>query len=591
METKENKQQEEKVRALCEVKYVGYSEDSLIDATGKMMVYLNGVSKDEISPGDLIISKSDYRKEKRNTNPEVFDYQKYLENRSIYHKIFCKENSFQIIRKSKVDIWDRAGRYQEQCLDIFKQHLSSGHNLAVVSAMVLGERNLLSDELYDAFTDTGAVHVLAVSGLHVGIVAGMVALLFHFISKHKISTRIVIAILSIICVWAFAILTGAAAAVTRAALMFSLYFIGRSFHRPSISFNVLSAAAFFMLIYHPAFLFQAGFQFSFLALGGIMFFYKRIRDVLKFRNRALMSLWKLIAMSLSAQVLVSPLAIYYFHKLPVYFWLTGIVAVPAAVVILYLGLFLILCHVVLGSGFLLTKWTALILDSVLSYFNSVIFNIQKLPLCSADDLWLSTTSLVLIYLALIISAIYVKFKKPVFLFTGVLILLIQILNHTIENNMYRKKKELVVYDIYSESMAHLYYKGQLLEFTPGITERKQIDYITTNNRLAHRIYAEPSAEVLDIKSKNGFYAIDDNLILFYPTKEALNYTAEKTLDLIVLSADSYLDIKALSQQFKINQIVADGTLMYKKDKLWQAASNANIPIHFTTDHGAYEYEL
>ena len=586
---RENKQLDNKVRSICRVLYAGYAADSIVKTEGLLMTYLDSLSLSEINPGDLIIAKAKFQKEKLNTNPYVFNYKRYLKNRGIFHKSYCREYDYHVIATDKVDILDRASRYQEFCQAIFTKHISKGNNLAVASAMVLGERNLINDELYSAFTETGAVHVLAVSGLHVGIVAKIIALILFLLPSSNQSWKVLRILLSITAIWTFAIITGAAAAVIRAATMATLYFVAQLFGRKGLSFNVLASAALFMLLLETSYLFQAGFQFSFLALTGILFFYKRIRDIVSPKHKVIKYIWSMIALSLSAQILVSPLAIFYFHKLPTYFWLTGILVVPLAAIILSFGLALILCDTLFGSAAFLTVASAKILDSVLWFMNEFILLVNKLPYTSAEDLWISSISIILFYLALLSFAFLIKTKKTAFLLATLLVLNLQAFIHINENRKMRQVKKLVIYDIYSESMAHLFYNSRLSELSPKRTESNQIEYITGNNVLAHRITSKQKYK--EDSLNNGFYYVDDNLFLLNPDKSVLNYKSTIPIDLLVLSKDSYLGIDKLAENFQINKIVVDGTLSRKKNLLKKAAYSNDIPIHFTSDHSAFEYPL
>ncbi len=586
-----SKQVDNNVRSLCKVQYAGFSKDSIIETTGQMMVYFQGIELRDINPGDLILTNATFRKEEKNTNPEVFDYQAFLQNRGIYHRMYCFKSSYQLLSNEHIGIWNRSKRYQGICQDILSHHIKNENNLAVISAMVLGERNLLSDELYEAFTDTGSVHILAVSGLHVGIVAGIISFCLMFLSNANKYSRWSKVIISISGIWGFALLTGAAAAVTRAAIMFTLYFLAKSLRRKGISYNVLACAAFMMLLYNPAYLFQAGFQFSFLALIGIMFFYKRINNRIKSKYGIINKIWSLIALSLSAQLLVSPLAIFYFHKLPLYFWLTGIITVPFAGLILSAGLGLIGFDLLLGTNSIITQSLAAILEGMLSLFNSIIFQSQKLPFCSADNLWISETSILLIYSSMILGCIFIRHRKVIFLLAALGLLLIQSVVHNMENFIAKKEKEFVVYDIYSDSVCQIFYQGLLLHIDPGISSEKQVAYITNNNILSHRIDREIQPKELGTDIQEGFYGLDNYLFLFYPSESTLNFESKKPIDFLVLSADSYKNIKKLSSQFDIKQIVVDGTVKYNKSEIALAAYQLGIPIHFTTKHGAYEVML
>ena len=577
------------LRLLSSVEYAGHHPDSLYRVKGRLMVYTKGVI-DSLSTGDLIIARDKSFLEKANTNPHVFDYKNYLNHRAIYHRMHIDSSEYILTENHNLSILQEAGKIREKCLLVLQNHLSDA-NLAVAAAMILGERKLLDDELYDAFTDTGAVHVLAVSGLHVGIVSSIIFFAFKFFNRNSRMTIYTKVVLSITSVWTFAMLTGMAAAVTRAGIMFTLLLIGQALLRKTNSFNILACAAMIMLAYDPHYLFQAGFQFSFLALIGILYFYKPISRLFVSQHSWLNKVWGLIAVSISAQLLVSPLAIFYFHKLPNYFWLTGIVAVPAAFAILTLGLSLLGAHFLLGSASIATQSLGSVLEFTIKWFNNFIFGIQQIPFCSADNLWLSRSSLVLIYSALLLLSFYMKFKKPKIIIMMTATLLAQSVLHISEKRYEHQKDVVFIYDSYRSSIIDIYKNGYANSIHQDDMDDKQISYINKNNRLYHRIAGNTNLSEMNIDTMHNLMNINNHLILLYPTQINLKYCMSDSIDLAILSETSYNNIDKLTKLYPVKKFVLDGTI--KNDKYWlrNQIEAKGIPTHLTSMHGAYAYYL
>jgi len=575
-------------RLLTIVEYAGVHTDSLREVDGKMMVYLKGLQTD-IDLGGKLVTTADYALEQDNKNPHVFDYKRYLNHRGIYHRMRLDTNQYQLINTTAPKTLSvRAKLIRNSALDILKGHLKDENSLAVAAAMILGERNLLNDDLYDAFTDTGAVHVLAVSGLHVGIVGTLFLFLLNRAPLSGSYAEAIKASLLIAVIWLFAIMTGMAAAVTRAALMFTLFYVAKGIKRQRNPYNLLSAAALMMLIFHPAYIYQAGFQFSFLALLGIIFFFPPIFRTLLFKNKLLKWLWGLIAVSISAQALVSPLAIFYFHKLPLYFWLTGMVAVPAAGLILWLGIFLLIFSFILGEANIISQLLGVVLNWCIEKFNWFIFKVQELPFCSAEELWLSNLSLVLIYIAIGLFAIFVKTKKPKLLIAAGLVLILQITSHNIEKIQKHKIDKLVVYDSYRGSIIDWFQQGTVYQYASTDIDEKSINYVAKNNRLYNRAMEVKSLSSASQLGQQGFHLINNELHLLYPSQAALDYVSELPVSLLVLSGDSYNNLNKLAANFDIQKIVLDGTTKYKSKSIKRMANELGIPIHETSVQGAYE---
>lgn len=581
-------------RLLTEVKYAGSHIDSMRHVTGQLMltVYPQDTT---ISTGDLIIAKSQYHTQRKNTNPHVFDYQAYLANRSIYHTSRLDTSAYTVIKQKSFNIQIVAGQIRDRCIAILSHHLD-GNNLAVAAAMVLGERKLITDELYSAFTDTGTVHVLAVSGLHVGIVAGIVLLLLNRIRSQSTAVKIFKNTTLIVSIWGFALLTGLAPAVFRAALMLTLLLVGKALLKQLNTYNTLALAAIIMLIVNPNLLFQAGFQFSFLAILGILFFNPPLKRQFVIKSKVGIWLRNMICISLSAQLLVSPLAVYYFHKLPLYFWFTGIFAIPLAVGILWIGLGLIVVSAVaqpagsviatLGIGCShLADFMGWILNWILSFFNTCIFAVQKLPFCSTEGLWLSRPSLILIYFALFLLACYIKFEKEKLLMWFMVLIMLQLCLHITENHLQRRKAYLIVYDIYDQSLIDVFKDGYYARISPGPINEKSANFATYNNLLYNRIIDEVPLDKMGIDTFNNIYKIKDKLALIYPSPMDINIKLNTPVDFAILSKDSYSNIDNLVENYDIKKIILDGTFSNKKrmkNKIKSQAKKHNIPVHDTS---------
>ncbi len=579
-------------RCISTLLYTGSDSLGLMQSTGKLMTYISNDSDIQLALGQCLLVKYKFYLEKPNSNPHVFDYKEYLNNRGIYHRGHFKKEDLVLLPNLNYDnLSIKSKRLRNTCINHLSQLLTKENNLAVAAAMILGERKLLSEELYEAYTDTGAVHVLAVSGLHVGILASFILLLFKLVPTRSTTMKLVQTAVIISTIWAFAFLTGLAAAVTRAALMFTLYFLGKGLMRKANSINILASAALIMLIYDPHYLFQAGFQFSFLALLGILTFYGPIYRSLIFKWWPFKYLWSGIAVSISAQLFVSPLAIGYFHKLPSYFWLSGIFAVPAAYAILALGLISLSLLLILGSSNQLIDILGYLLDNIISCFNTVIFKIQELPFCSADNLWISATSVLLFYIALLFFTLFVKNKDSRYVYGILMCLIIQSIIHNFENVSAWDKSTLYVYDSYKGTVLDYIASGNLYQYTSEDLDPRSINFVAKNNRLYNRVLTQLDQTPSEITKHQNLYKIKDKLLLIDPRKADLQWSTSEPTDYIILTGKYKGNIYELNRQYCPKMIILDGTV---KDKLWayqRAAKNLDIPIHHTSKQGAYTISL
>jgi len=238
------------LRAVAEVNNSGTTKGEVKKSTGKLMLYIKGAKQKDFKVGSKWILPTNYFEEKENTNPHVYNYKEYLNYRGIYHRMYVDDSDIAQIDSGNNNVRNISTQIRNKCLDHLDTLIKKENSIAVAAAMILGHRNLLTDDLYSAYTNTGTVHILAVSGLHVGIVSYLVFLLLNRIKGTSTSIKLTKLIVSLCAVWGFAMITGLGAAVIRASVMFSLIFAAKLFNRNTNFYNILAIAALLMLIYN-----------------------------------------------------------------------------------------------------------------------------------------------------------------------------------------------------------------------------------------------------------------------------------------------------------------------------------------------------
>lgn len=281
---------------------------------------------------------------------------------------------------------------------------------AVIAAMALGDKSALDSNTRNCYSISGASHILAVSGLHVGIIFQ----LFIFLLGGRKYSFYTIA-LSLISIWTYVFLIGLPTSAVRAAIMLSAYSISLAFHRTGLPLNTLAAAYIFMLFISPLYLFELSFQLSFLAVASILLFFPPLYSLLTIRSRFVRWAWGLLCVSLAAQIGTLPVIVYYFGRISCYSLLTNYIAIPSATLILYLGAALILFSpLTLLSPVSpvvtpLISLTAKILTSITQFLNTAISLISMLPGASIENVRISLPLVIAIY-ALILF-IYVLWRR------------------------------------------------------------------------------------------------------------------------------------------------------------------------------------
>lgn len=302
-----------------------------------------------------------------------------------------------------IPVVQRAGthmlEYRQQLLQQYEQQGLTDDGYAIVAAMTLGDKSALSHNLRNVFNTTGASHVLALSGLHLGIIYMLVTLLVRG-GRSRLLSQLV----TIVCLWAFAFLTGLSPSVVRAATMLTIYGLLSLGYRDKMSVNVLAFTAIVMLVIHPDALFQVSFQMSFLAVLSILLFYPLLNSMLSpqwlMEHRIVAWLWGMTILSLSAQLGVAPLIAFYFHRFSTWFLLSNFVVVPCAWLILMGGLLLLLTRL---------PFIATVLAAIVGFMTTMLTGIASLPLSSIDGLYPSVLQTVLVYV--VIGCLYVILRR------------------------------------------------------------------------------------------------------------------------------------------------------------------------------------
>ena len=323
-------------RTSATVESYWFSPDSGVETSGKTLIYWpkrRNRGKPDFRTGQELLIKNKLMIMPRDAFPEDFNYRAVMRYRNIQHQVFLDSTAYVVLGKQPQGIMEYSMQCKLYLLSIFEQNFSP--NLAgLAESIVVGHKDNLEKEDSDSFAKSGTMHILAVSGLHVGMIYLILLQLFTLGNKgKKLKKWQSIGLLLIL--WVYAFVTGLGASVIRASLMFSLIEIGRSFFgRQGGGFNGVFAAAFIQLLFFPLNLIGVGFQLSYLAVLGILYFYPKIYSMVAMPNVLLSKAWQLACVSLSATLGTLPVTMYFFHTFPVWFMFSNILLVPFGMILL-----------------------------------------------------------------------------------------------------------------------------------------------------------------------------------------------------------------------------------------------------------------
>ena len=373
--------------------------DTSLAVFGKVYAYLPKDSTvQSLSYGTRLVVEQRLRPIDPPANPHEFNYKKYLTFKNIYHQGYFPAGSWQIIDQAGGNpILAKVFQMRAYLLGVIQHNLSDSTSMAVASALLVGHKDWLDKETLTAYASTGAMHVLAVSGLHVGIIYLVLQRLFNFLLLRFRRGQWVSAGLQLAGIWLFALITGLSPSVIRAATMFTFVIIGTNLKRPVHIYNSIAASAFLLLAFNPYLLTEIGFLLSYAAVLGIVYFQPKFYRLIYLPNKALDWVWQITCVSLAAQLGTFVIGILFFHQFPTYFLFSNLIVIPAAIGILHVGLvlFLISPIPILAQG---VGW---VLNEGIAWLNYLIHWLESWPNALIQPLTLSLPQGVLLYLLIL----------------------------------------------------------------------------------------------------------------------------------------------------------------------------------------------
>ena len=542
-------------------------------------VLLN-IEKDSTSllfhTGDLVFLKNKFQDIKSSLNPHQFNYKHYLKKQGINQQVYITHQEILLLDESKVSLLRFIDAFRVKIQKSLRRYHFTDDELAVMNALLLGQRQEISKQLSDNYSKAGAIHILAVSGLHVGVIL----LILSFILKplERVNNgKLIKLVLVILSLWFFAILAGLSASVIRAVTMFSAIALGQFFNKRNAVEHSLIFSMFIILLWKPLFLFDVGFQLSYTAVFGIIWIQPVLYQLWKPNFFIVDKGWQLITVSVAAQLGVLPISLFYFHQFPGLFFISNLIIIPFLGVILGLGLVVL----VLSYMSILPLFLEGFYGDVISILNKVVAFVARQESFLFSEISFSALKMIFSYL-LIISGFQLFLKlntKRCFLFFGsilafqcVLILEKYTIAQKSEFIVFHKSKNSII-GIRKGSSFELYHSMDSLQIS---SQKLLINYkvgenISSQNyhKLSNLMYYDK--QVVLIIDKDGLYDI----------KELNN-------PIVLLRQSPKINLQRLVKKLKPAIIIADGSNYKSYIENWKTTcKNFKIPFWTTYNQGAY----
>ena len=568
------------------------TNDSTIPCKGKLLLYFSKDSfGNQLSYGDQIIINKKLQAIKNSGNPGAFNYQRYASFQQIFHNAFLKEKDWVKLDSKKVNQFQQfIFTSRENILSILQKNISSGKDeLGIAEALLIGYTNDLDKDLVQAYSNTGVVHIIAISGMHLALIYGMLVFVFARIPVIK-KSKWLQAVLILSCLWIFSLVTGGAASVLRSAVMFTFITIGKYFIRQTSIYNSLAASAMIMLLYNPFYLWDVGFQLSYLAVVGIVAFQKPLYNLFYFKNKLADAVWKATALTTAAQILTFPVCIYYFHQFPLLFLITNLIAVPLSTAILYAEILLVMISWIPIVGLYAGKITG----ALVWLMNKIIIEINKLPFAVWDKIPANILSTWLLYVVVILIAGWLLNKNSKLLRLSLVCLAGFAFIHGIISWKVKSQQKIIVYNVPQH---------QAIDLVEGNNYQFIGDSVLLEDGLLQNFHLKPGRIALQLNKRTDslvgifrsgkFLQFGNKKILLIDQSLSFEPPAQKIdVDMIIVSKSPKLYMKDLAAVFNCNQVVLDASNSLWKIAKWKEdCDKLNLRHHSVPEQGAFVLDI
>ena len=546
---------------------------------GKVLLNVSKESKDiNFKVDEFIFTKSSFTALNPALNPHQFDYKYYLEKKGIYQQLYLQEDEYQRLGMHAFSLVGLSASFRNKIQESLSHFDFEADELSVINALLLGQRQDISKDLISDYSNAGAIHILAVSGLHVGIILLILSFLFKPLERFR-NGKLIKSLLIICILWMFAFIAGLSASVIRAVTMFTFLAIGNAFQSKKVTEFSLITSMFFLLLFKPLFLFDVGFQLSYLAVFGIIWVQPKLYGIWKPKVKLLDYFWQLVTVSIAAQVGILPLSIYYFHQFPGLFILSNLVIIP------FLGFILISGIIVIFAGLIgvLPQFLASAYGIIISLMNDFVRWISQQESFLFSSISLSFLKMISLYCILFFGIYFLmnmKSKKLIYFLCA--LLFVQSV-YVFENHQKKDKKEFIVFHKSRKSVLGIRNGNRLNIFhnldSVEMTGSKIIQTYSIGENIHPEFYKEP-VSVINFKNKNVL--VVDSLGVY--KVNGLNNP------IVLLQNSPKINLERLIKTTMPSQIIADGSNYKSYIRSWEIIClKLKFPFHYTGEKGAFIY--
>ena len=533
--------------------------------------------KERFKVGDQIVLTQKFDTIQDPLNPYQFNYKNYLKKQQIHHQISINNNKYLYLKNNRKSFKRWAFTIREQVNKSLIENGFKGEELAIINALLLGQRQDISEEVMQNFQKAGAVHILAVSGLHIGIIMLLLNFLLKPLEILKKGSEIKL-VFVVLFLWFFAFVAGLSPSVVRAVTMFTAVAIALTSKNTINTYKTLIISIFILLLINPYYLFEVGFQMSYLAVFFIVWLQPLLYKIWKPKLKLVDYSWQLLTVSTAAQLGVLPLSLYYFHQFPGLFFMSNLIIIPFLGMILGVGILIIL----LASLKILPPFLALFYEKIILLLNQTVGWIAQQESFLFQNISFSIISLVFTYLFIVSFFKWFEIKKPNYLIITLFALILLQTNILIEIYKSSAIDEFIILNKSRQSVL-IQRTGQQVSIDHTL---ENLDLNEDSSIKSYLIGSNTDILSAENKLKN-VYALGKKKILVVDSLGVYLIKKNKP-DMILLTSSPKINLDRLITEVDPKIIIADASNYKSYVSLWQkTCKNNNIKFHYTVKDGAF----
>jgi len=552
-----------------------------MDCSGKLLLYWPLTENvDTIHYGDELVVQGSPQSIQGPQNPNEFDYQTYLARRNIFHQHYIRSGQWSFVAESNFHgPFYYAVEARNWTLKVIDRLVRGDRERAIMGAFVIGVTDGIDDDLKQAYAAGGAMHALAVSGMHVSILYGvMLFLLRPFESKR--GGPWAIAMISLLVLWMYGFVTGLTPSILRAVTMFSFVALAKPLRRTTSILNTLAASAFFLLLFDPWLICSAGFQLSYLAVLGIVLLYRPIYNVWEPTWVAMDWIWQITCVSIAAQIATLPVTLYYFHQFPLYFLLANLFVIPASTLILLGGILLL----ILSPIPVLADWLARILEWLIWVLNEGLFLVGALPSSVIQPIPLTLVQS--FCLGAMVIAIFMLFHTRKFQWLVMLSFIVLFFSGSDWMARSMQTDQFVVHRINNHTSLEWRTKEHAFSVLDSGLARApgKVQYHILPGRMAQRVEKVRT----QIVGKPCELFRFQSLTFLYVSSRESPLAPRASVDYLIIGNNAVRSLESLSRNLTFGYVILDSSNSTGyASRLLAEARQMNVPCHSVLTQGAY----